>query len=267
MTHRLLIDHNTVYDYDSAVPYALLQLRLIPKNRSSQQIEDWKLNIEGGKIQVQYNDYNDNHVALVSLNPGTEKVVVNCQGTVNAHDTQGIIGHHQGPAPLWLFQRQTSYTRAGRQCRALAERVQGDVGSLSWLHNLSATVRSAVPYEIGKTDAYCSAEDAAKAKHGVCQDHAHIFIACCRAKGVAARYISGYLLMDDRTHQHASHAWAEAHVDGLGWVGFDISNGISPDHRYVCLATGLDYGEAAPVSGLRYGQSQETLTVHLSVQQ
>lgn len=267
MTHRLLIKHKTVYDYDAAVRYGLLQLRLIPMNSLGQRTEEWNLYIEGGKIQVQYKDHHDNQVALVSLNPGTNRVAVTCQGAVSVQDQQGIIGRHQGPLPLWVFRRQTPYTKAGIQCRSLVERVQGDVGSLPWLHDLSSIVRSAVTYEVGTTDAYWSAEDAANAGHGVCQDHAHIFIACCRSKGVAARYVSGYLLLDDQTHQHASHAWAEAHVEGLGWVGFDVSNGISPDHRYVCLATGLDYCGAAPVSGLRYGQAHEKLAVHLSVQQ
>ena len=62
-----------------------------------------------------------------------------------------------------------------------------------------------------------------------------------RALEVPARYVSGYLMMDDRVDQEATHAWAEAFVEGLGWVGFDISNGISPDPRYVRVATGRDY--------------------------
>jgi hypothetical protein len=82
----------------------------------------------------------------------------------------------------------------------------------------------------------------------------HIFVAAARSMGYPARYVSGYLMMNDRVHQDASHAWAEAHVDGVGWVGFDVSNGISPDARYVRVATGLDYREAAPVSGLRFGR-------------
>ena len=63
------------------------------------------------------------------------------------------------------------------------------------------------------------------------------------------------------------HAWAEAHVDGLGWVGFDVSNGISPDTRYVRVATGLDYREAAPISGMRYGEGAESMAVSLQIQQ
>ena len=85
--------------------------------------------------------------------------------------------------------------------------------------------------------------------------------------GMPARYVSGYLMMDDRVAQDATHAWAEAHVDGLGWVGFDVSNGISPDRRYVRVATGLDYTEAAPVRGRRMGPGGETLSVAVEVAQ
>ena len=67
--------------------------------------------------------------------------------------------------------------------------------------------------------------------------------------------------------QVAMHAWAEAHIDGLGWVGFDISNGISPDTRYVRVATGLDYSDAAPVSGTRVGGAREVLEVRIDVAQ
>jgi transglutaminase-like putative cysteine protease len=85
--------------------------------------------------------------------------------------------------------------------------------------------------------------------------------------GIPARYVSGYLMMDDRIDQDATHAWAEAYVDGIGWIGFDVSNGICPDERYVRVATGLDYTEAAPVSGMRLGDSQERMVVSLQVQQ
>jgi len=91
-------------------------------------------------------------------------------------------------------------------------------------------------------------------------------LASARLLGVPARYVSGYLLMDDRTQQTASHAWAEAHVAGLGWVGFDVANKICPDSRYVRVATGLDYVDAAPISGLRLGEADETMTVSLSVE-
>ena len=102
---------------------------------------------------------------------------------------------------------------------------------------------------------------------GVCQDHAHIFIGAARMLGIPARYVSGYLMMDDRIDQEAGHGWAEAHVAGLGWVAFDVSNGISADARYVRVATGCDYREAAPVTGISYGDGDSALAVSLAVEQ
>ena len=119
----------------------------------------------------------------------------------------------------------------------------------------------------GATGVDTSAEDALAAEQGVCQDHAHIFIGAARALGIPARYVSGYLMMNDRIDQEATHAWAEAHVEDLGWVGFDISNGISPDQRYVRVATGRDYHDAAPVAGVSTGSSTQDLTVAVAVEQ
>jgi transglutaminase-like putative cysteine protease len=83
--------------------------------------------------------------------------------------------------------------------------------------------------------------------------------------------VGGYLMMNDRVEQEAGHAWAEIYLEPLGWVGFDASNGISPDARYVRVATGLDYLGAAPVSGMRFGKSDaqlsDTMLVNIQVQQ
>jgi transglutaminase-like putative cysteine protease len=135
------------------------------------------------------------------------------------------------------------------------------------LHNLSAAIREKVDYQTGATNVDTSAEEAVAAGQGVCQDHAHIFIAAARALDIPARYVSGYLMMNDRIEQEATHAWAEAYVQNLGWVGFDISNQISPDPRYVRLATGRDYRDAAPITGISFGAATEDLTVNLAVEQ
>jgi transglutaminase-like putative cysteine protease len=128
-------------------------------------------------------------------------------------------------------------------------------------------VREAIAYQIGETSADTTAEQALTRGVGVCQDHAHTFIAAARLLGTPARYVSGYLLMDGQVDQEAGHAWAEAHVAGLGWVGFDVSNAISPDRRYVRVATGADYRDAAPVTGIAQGSGQADLAVRLAVEQ
>jgi transglutaminase-like putative cysteine protease len=130
-----------------------------------------------------------------------------------------------------------------------------------------ALIGEKVAYEPGTTTTVTTAEDALAKAAGVCQDHTHVFLAAARLMGFPARYVSGYLMIGSAGKQVATHAWAEAHVQGLGWVGFDVANGISPDDRYVRIATGRDYRDAMPVSGIRLGQADERLEVRITVEQ
>ena len=232
-----------------------------------QNVEDWQIEIEGGKVETTYLDHYGNYVHLVSATPGTESLSITASGAVETYDTNGVYGTVYGRAPLWHFAQSTDLTRPGPKVAALANIVSEADTALAGLHALSAAILDAVPYETGHTDATTTPEAAMEIGKGVCQDHASIFIAAARAAGLPARYVSGYLMMNDRIDQEASHAWAEAHIDGLGWTGFDVSNGISPDERYVRIATGRDASEAAPVSGLRRGDASEGLIVSLQVQQ
>jgi transglutaminase-like putative cysteine protease len=118
------------------------------------------------------------------------------------------------------------------------------------------------------TNSGTSAAEAFALKRGVCQDYAHIFIACARTGGVPARFVSGHFLRSDGSiHQQAGHAWTEAFVPDLGWVGFDAANGICTTDAHARVAIGLDYLGAAPVRGTRYGGGTETLTVAVKVEQ
>jgi transglutaminase-like putative cysteine protease len=95
---------------------------------------------------------------------------------------------------------------------------------------------------------------------------AHVFIAAARVVGIPCRYVSGHLLRSDGANeQEAGHAWAEAHVSGLGWVGFDPANGICPTEAHVRVGIGLDYLGAAPVRGTQIGGSEEKLAVAIQV--
>ena len=100
----------------------------------------------------------------------------------------------------------------------------------------------------------------------MCADHAHVFIAGARHLGLPARYVGGYLWTGaDGQEYQASHAWAEAYVPDLGWVGFDPANRLCPTDAYVRTAVGLDYHAAAPASGVWRGDSSETLAVRVAV--
>lgn len=262
---RLKIHHETRYRFDAPVSYGLQQLRKTPKTSQQQWVLNWDTQVTGGRKELSFDDYHHNVTELISFDRGVTDLVITSRGEVELSDTHGIVGRHRGPAPLWLYRRETERTRARAGVRALVRQAAG-ADELERMHSLIEVIRGAVAYEVGVSHPGWSAEKAIEEGHGVCQDHAHVFIACAREMGLPARYVSGYLMLEDRVAQDAMHAWAEVHVDALGWVGFDVSNGISPDTRYVRVATGLDYSDAAPVSGTRIGGSAESLDVRIEVQ-
>ena len=265
---RLSVEHTTRYEFSQPVAHGLQRLRLTPKNTQGQKVLDWEMKLVGARIEVEYDDHNHNRTALISVEPGTRVVEVQCAGTIATADNAGVIGQHSGHMPLWAFLAQSNLTRPGSKMRAITGALETPRGqTLRLLHELSERVLDQVVYATGETAVHTTAEEAAALGMGVCQDHVHIFIGAARALGVPARYVSGYLMINDRIEQEAGHAWAEAHVDALGWVGFDVSNRISPDERYVRVATGRDYSEAAPVTGLSYGAGETVLEVRLAVEQ
>lgn len=264
---RLSISHTTRYAYDQPVDYAVQRLRLRPAVSRMQAIMSWDIAVSGGRLEASYADHYGNLTDLVSLEPGTQEVAITAMGEVETSDTSGIMGMVFGRAPLWHFTEPTSLTRPGPALRALAKGLRGRTPTVPDLHGLSREILAVAPYTLGATTAETTAEDALKIGAGVCQDHAQVFVSVCREIGLPARYVSGYLMMNDRVDQDASHAWAEVFVPDLGWVGFDVSNGVSPDERYVRLAIGRDASDAGPISGLRHGRADETLDVSLQVQQ
>ena len=170
--------------------------------------------------------------------------------------------------PLWFYTRQTALTETDSTVSAIAGRFpNAGAGTIADLHAISEEIRGRIAYIPGETSVTTTAADALERGKGVCQDHTHVFLSIVRSLGYPARYISGYLMMTDRTDQDASHAWAEVHLDGIGWVGFDVSNGISPDQKYVRIAQGLDYADIPPTKGVTLGAQRENLFVSIQVQQ
>ena len=264
MTRRT-ITHTTRYTYDAPVSYALQKARLRPQDGPGQSVLDWTLEVEGGRIETSYRDHYGNLVDLISTDPGATEVAITAKGACDVLDMSGITGAVYGRAPLWHFAQPTALTTPDEAITALSRDLTTD--TLAALHETAAAILKAVPYETGHTDPGTTAAQAMAGGAGVCQDHAHIFIAAARAGGLPARYVSGYLYMPDREDQDASHAWAEVHVNDIGWVGFDVSNGISPDDKYIRIATGRDAADATPLSGMRQGGADAQMVVTLQVQQ
>ena len=265
----LTIEHDTTYSYDQPVSYTIQSLRLTPQPYDGQRVRSWSVEASGGGMLSSFTDSFGNLThTLVIDRPHTE-VTIRVRGKVETSDTHGIVTGAIEPFPALFYLRDTEQTKANGAIRALALAAKsGAASELDALHRLMAGIRDAVDYKPGQTDAMTTAVEALDNGAGVCQDHAHIFIAAARSIDIPARYVSGYLLHTDTgAESEASHAWAEALVPDLGWVGFDVANCVCPTEQYVRIGVGLDYREAAPVRGVRRGGGDEQMAIAVRVAQ
>lgn len=261
---QIAIRHRTTYRYDQPALYSVQSLRLTPAGSNGQRIASWRIEAPGIERAATFVDGFGNRAHLITVDGPHQEIAIEVRGEVETVDTAGVVEGTPEPAPVVLYLRETVLTRPSPALRELAQAAGGE-DALARLHDLLRCIRERVAYETGATHAATTAAQALQRGSGVCQDHTHIFIAAARSLDIPARYVSGYLWTPLDTPLNAQHAWAEAHVSGLGWVGFDVANGICPDDRYVRVAVGLDYASAAPVRGSRRGGGEEALEVQVEV--
>ena len=259
---RLTIRHETQHAYEPPAKRVSLRLKLFAPKTKAQTPKGWRVSVDGAKVDTMLvNGFGDAE-ALWFSEPDAETVTIIAEGEVETTDCAGVLGR-LGIAPPGVYMRQTRLTRADGNIRALAAEAKGD-DPLSRMHALSAAVYEAVLYRPGSTDRATTAADALALGAGVCQDMTHLFVSAARAAGVPARYVVGYL-HDAEAPLSETHAWAEAHLDGLGWVGFDPTHQVCPTEAYVRLCAGLDADDAAPIRGSIQGTSEDRLTVSVEV--
>ncbi len=263
---RFSIRHSTRYRYDASGSQSVQRLRLTPCDNRAQRVLSWAIAADGIEKAAEYTDGFGNRVHLITHARPYDELTVTAEGEVETTDTGGVIGETAEPANPLVFLRATPLTASSPEIDAVADGLaKGRV--LSRLHLLLEEIAQRVAYVTAATNAITSAVQAFEAGRGVCQDHAHIFIAATRRLGIPARYVTGYLHVEGEESAVANHAWAEAYVPDLGWVGFDPANHICPTERYVRLACGFDAAGAAPIAGTRRGGGKETLDVDVMVRQ
>ena len=265
---RIVVSHRTVYHYEHAIRFSTQYLRLTPRNNPSQRVIRW--NVQGqGRLSAWTDGFGNLCHTLVS-DELVNEVTVEASGVVETTEWNGVL-LDDGFLPVKVFLRPTLLTQADAAIRDFAAPFADSVRSnpLDGAHRLSEALVERIAYAEGTTDIRSTASEVLTDGRGVCQDMAHLFIACARSLGMPARYVSGYLYTGDiQTPEVASHNWAAVYIDGLGWVSFDLANKICGTERHVGLAVGLDYAGAAPVRGFRTGGSdQEILDVQVMVTQ
>ena len=264
---RLRIQHTTTYRYEPAATGVIQILRLTPGSHDGQYVAEWQIDIStDSRLDVHEDAFGN--VTHVMTHGATEDLTITVGGLIETHDTGGVLRGTDERFPPSLFLRPTVLTAVNPAMENFARelRAESEGDALGFLHALMTQVSEHMTFDEDPTSSTTSASEAFALKRGVCQDYAHILIACARAGGVPARFVSGHFLRSDgMVNQQAGHAWAEAFVPDLGWVGFDAANGICTTDAHARVAIGLDYLGAAPVRGTRYGGGAETLTVAVKV--
>ncbi len=262
---RLAIRHETLYSYSAPLVYAIQQLRLTPRLEPHQSIVSWDMACNGERHA--FVDAYDNESHMLTINGRHDHIRIEVAGTVEMQPLfLGRLENGGALSPL-VFNVPTRLTQADPTIAAFAATHLDPQADSNDLLALAAAIRAGVVYESGITTVRSSAAEALQLGAGVCQDHAHLFIACCHAQGIPARYVSGYI--DPGTAEHgASHAWVDAWIsqpDFQGWVSVDVTHGYFASASHCRLAIGRDYESAAPIKGARRGGGEELLKVAVHV--
>jgi len=268
---RLSIVHETKYRYTTPASYTIQYLRLSPQSTPQQKVLNWHLDLPAPAKPFLDGYGNTAHVLVIDK--PHQEIRIRARGEVEVTD-EPLVLPDAGPHRPDLFMRSTDLTAQDEALMRFTESFRRQISNnrAAAVESLMSAVRDKVEYKAGVTHVATPAAQAFARGAGVCQDHAHVFVSCCRQLCIPARYVSGYLApktitvgSDGSVQGLASHAWAEAWIDGVGWQGFDVANSMRAQGRHVRVAVGLDYLDACPVRGFHRGGSGESLGVDVRV--
>jgi transglutaminase-like putative cysteine protease len=262
---RLKISHTTSYTFDPP-PTGLIQvLRLTPCNHDGQYVADWHVDVSvDTRLDMQHDAFG-NITHVFSHGPLTD-LTVHVSGMVETQDTGGVMKGTIERFPPGFFLRSTQLTEADDEMTTLSRQLldAANGNTLNFLHALMTQVTDHLTFDSALTQDINPAASAFRLKRGVARDFAHVFLSCARAADVPARFVSGHIYSADKHRvTDDAHAWIEAFVPQVGWIGFDPVNAICTTDAHARVAIGLDHLGAAPVRGTSYGGNQ---TVSVAVQ-
>ncbi len=266
---QLAIRHETLYTYTARQVYSIQQLHVTPRAEAQQTVLSWRL-VTPGQCHA-YTDAYGNLSHMLTLDEPHATLAVVARGVVSTSTLDGgRLAPQDDPLSPLIFTVPTRLTLPSAEIDDFAAtwlpHAPARTGTADMLR-LAGQIVDAVAYTSGATDVFSTASDALRLGAGVCQDHAHLFLSCCHARGIPARYVSGYIDPESSGHA-ASHAWVDAWVNDhgfSGWVSIDVTHARLMTEAYCRLAVGRDYDAAAPVRGMRRGGGEESMTVEVQI--
>lgn len=259
-----IIQYDSINVYEKKVTEAIFDFRVLPCNDYSQIVAQYKISNSIGADLFTFKNlfgfevkrirttksFNEFNFSLHSIVQKSEMEMENYQFLLKAEEKE-ILSSHLFFIDHHLFLQKTPYTYMSAENQGLILKSDDFDGIYFYLIALNRYVNELLSYELDTTDVKTTADQSVKLKSGVCQDYTHVFIAMCRYNGIPARYISGYLNQGmDFIGNTLMHAWAEAFVPGVGWIGFDPTNNLRVNEHYIKVSHGADYDDCSPIKGV-----------------
>lgn len=278
------IRHFTRYRYSHPVWQSMMEVRMHPRSEGNQRCFIFQLSVNPRARIFAHTDARGNLVHHFDLPQRHRQLTIISDALVNLDAPQAIPESMDYSAwdeldqlvekkDYWDMLMPSHFARTSPELQELAEEigvVERDGRSpLAFLQDVVSGVYRSFSYVKKSTAVNSPIEHALKSRQGVCQDFAHIMITLVRNANIPCRYVSGYLYHSgensDRSSDGATHAWVEAVLPGLGWVGFDPTNNILVGERHIRTAVGRDYADVPPTMGTMKGKAETELQVRVRV--
>ena len=279
------LKHVTSYRYSEPVRESHMEVRMQPRTEGFQRCWSFRLATSPRADVTIYQDLVENTVHHFDIPAPHSRLVIAADAVVEVNELPDLPDALDASAwedlarlvedddRAYEMTQPSRYAKSSEHLDAYMRnhgiaRAGDPLGTLRALNSLIARTFEYVPQS---TTVDSPIDDALRAGRGVCQDFTHIFITIARQLGIPCRYVSGYLFHrtddHDRSLPDATHAWAEALLPGLGWVGFDPTNDLVAHDRHIRTAVGRDYADVPPTRGVFKGQArtESELTVSVKV--
>jgi transglutaminase-like putative cysteine protease len=257
---RIRVSHQIVHRFAPAARTVNQILRLTPLSFDSQYVLRWRVNIDADGALRETEDAHGNVVTSYSHHGPIERVTISASGEVETSDGAGVVRGVAERLPPEMYLRESPLAQVNGALRAFAaEATEGAADPLDSMHRLMGALHETLPHHPDEKDAAESAIEAFALRRGRARDFAHVFIACARWRGIPARFVAGYRVGDESAEAGA-HEWAEAHIPGFGWIGFDATAPVCPDERYIRVAVGFDAQDGAMIRSAHSGGEEKIET-------
>ena len=278
------IRHMTRYRYSRPVSQSIMEVRMHPRTEYGQRCFTFQLSVNPRARIFGFVDYLGNQVHHFDLPAHHRELTVVADALVNLDEPDPVpdalpfaawdeLSEMIQEGDHWPMLMPSGYARPCPPLDELMRELGVDAvdgrDPLTLVNDVAAGINRAFEYVKKSTAVNSPIEVSLEARQGVCQDFSHIMIAAVRALRIPCRYVSGYLYHDalhhDRSAEGATHAWVEVLLPGLGWVGFDPTNGGMAGNRHIRTAVGRDYADVPPTIGTMKGRAETELQVRVLV--